>query len=87
MRGRVRSYRDGPAITVVLQHDLTDAAYDLPLTLKTDVPTEWAAVDVRQGDRSLRVAIRRDGANAYVDYPAMPNAEDVTLTEAGAPAR
>lgn len=83
--GSVRSYRDGPAITVVLRHDLTDAAYDLPLTLRTDVPPGWAAVDVRQGGRSLRAAIRRDGANASVRYQAMPNGENVTLTETGPP--
>jgi peptidoglycan/xylan/chitin deacetylase (PgdA/CDA1 family) len=85
MHGGVRSYRAGPAISVVLRHDLTDAAYDLPLTLRTEVPADWAAADVRQGGRSQRVSVGRDGAAAYVRYRAMPNAEDVTLTEARPP--
>ena len=87
MHGSVRSYRDGPAISVVLRHDLTDAAYDLPLTLRTEVPAEWTAVEVRQGGRSRRVPVGREGPAACVRYQAVPNAEDVTLTEAGAPTR
>jgi peptidoglycan/xylan/chitin deacetylase (PgdA/CDA1 family) len=85
MRGSVHAYPDGPAISVVLRHDLTDAAYDLPLTLRTEVPAEWAAAEVRQGGRSQRVAVGRDGPVAYVRYRAMPNAEDVTLAQAGTP--
>jgi peptidoglycan/xylan/chitin deacetylase (PgdA/CDA1 family) len=87
MHASVRSYRDGPAISVVLRHDLTDAAYDLPLTLRTEVPAEWTAVEAHQGGRSRRVPVGRDGPVASVRYRAMPNAEDVTLTEAGAPTR
>ena len=67
------------------RHDLTDAAYDLPLTLRTEVPAEWTAVEARQGGRSQRAPVGREGTAAYVRYQAMPNAEDVALTEAGAP--
>jgi peptidoglycan/xylan/chitin deacetylase (PgdA/CDA1 family) len=85
MHGSVHAYRNGPAIAVVLRHDLTDAAYGLPLTLRTEVPAEWTAVDVRQGARSRQVPVRRDGVSTYVTYQAMPNAENVTLTGAAAP--
>ncbi len=87
MHASVRSYRDGSAISVVLRHDLADAAYDLPLTLRTEVPAEWAAVEVRQGGRSRRVPVGREGPAACVRYQAIPNAEDVALTGAGAPTR
>ncbi len=87
MHGTVRSYRDGAAVSVVLRHDLTDAPYDLPLTLRTEVPAGWTAVEVRQGGRAERGPVARDGAAAYVRYRAVPNAEDVTLTEAGAEPR
>ena len=87
MHASVRFYRDGPAISVVLRHDLTDAAYDLPLTLRTEVPAEWTAVEVRQGGRSRRVPVHREGSAAYARYQAMPNAEDVTLAGAGSPTR
>jgi peptidoglycan/xylan/chitin deacetylase (PgdA/CDA1 family) len=80
MHGQVHSYREGDAVSVVLRDDLTDASYDLPLTLKTCIPAEWRAVEVRQGGRSGRVeAIRLNGAN-FVLYQAMPNAEVVKIT-------
>ena len=85
MHATVRSSRDDSAISVVLRHDLTDAAYDLPLTLRTEVPADWAAADVRQGGRTQRVPVVRDAPAPYVRYEAAPNAEDVALT-AGAPA-
>jgi len=80
MHASVQSYREGAAISVVVRHDLTGAEYDLPLTLRTEVPAEWTAVDVRQGGRSRQVPVVRDGPAAYARYQAMPNAEDVTLT-------
>jgi len=39
MHGQVFSYGDGDLISVVLCSDLTDVSYDLPLTLKTYVPS------------------------------------------------
>jgi hypothetical protein len=80
MHGQVHSYREGDAVSVVLRDDLTDESYDLPLTLKTCVPAEWRAAEVRQGGRSGRVeTIRLNGAN-FVLYQAMPNAEVVKIT-------
>ena len=78
----ITSYSDGEAISVVLRSDLTDLSYDLPLTLKTYVPKEWSAVEVRQGERTQHVdVIRRNDAD-YVLYQAVPNAELVTLSRA-----
>jgi len=75
----VRTYRDRNEISVVLRDDLTDASYDLPLTLKTQVPSGWRTVEIRQGDRVKRVeASQEKGAN-YVLYQAVPNAEVVRL--------
>jgi hypothetical protein len=54
---------------------------------RTEVPAEWTAAEVRQGGRSRRVPVGHDGPAAYVRYQALPNAEDVTLAEAGGPTR
>jgi peptidoglycan/xylan/chitin deacetylase (PgdA/CDA1 family) len=79
MHSSIRSYREGNEISVVLRDDLTDASYDLPLTLKTQVPSGWRTVEVRQGDQTKREeAFQEKGAN-YVLYQAVPNAEVVTL--------
>ena len=75
----VRSYREEHEISVVLRDDLTDASYDLPLTLKTRVPSGWHTVDVRQGDQTERVEAFQQKGMSYVLYQAVPNAEVVKL--------
>ncbi len=80
MRGRVTTVRRGKSIEVDLRHDLSAEIYDLPLTLKTDVPAGWKTVEVRQGDRSAVVSSVREGRGAYVLFQAVPNAGPVSLT-------
>ena len=82
MHSGVRSYVVGNEISVVLRDDLTDASYDLPLTLKTQVPSGWHAVEVRQGDQIRRVQTFQEKGTSYVLYQAVPNAEVVTLDPA-----
>jgi hypothetical protein len=84
MHGQVVSYRDGDVISVVLRSDLTDMSYDLPLTLKTYVPKEWNTVEVRQGERTKRLAVVHTKDEGYVLYQAVPGAEAVTLSGVGA---
>jgi peptidoglycan/xylan/chitin deacetylase (PgdA/CDA1 family) len=81
-RSTVRSYRDGEVISIVLRSELRDLNYDLPLTLKTYVPSEWEAVEVRQGEQSKQVGVLRAGGAAYILYQANPNAEVVRLSRA-----
>lgn len=87
MHADVHSYVDGDAISVVLRQSLTDESYDLPLTLKTSVPSGWQRVAVRQGARSQVVPAAHDQARSYVLYQAVPNAEVVTLAAVGATSR
>jgi len=80
VQGTVTSYRDGEIVSVVLRSGITELSYDLPLTLKTYVPSEWKMVEVRQGERTKQVeVVRANGAN-YVLYQAVPNAEEVRLS-------
>ena len=79
MHSEVRSYLDGETIRVVLRNDLTDLSYDLPLTLKTNVAATWQAVEVRQGERAMRVKVVHQDGQAYVSYLAFPNAEGVVI--------
>jgi peptidoglycan/xylan/chitin deacetylase (PgdA/CDA1 family) len=78
-RSEVRTSRKGDVVEVVLRHGLDPKHYDLPLTLRTRVPSEWNAVEIRQGSRVQRVAVARDGAAATAEYQAVPNAGPVTL--------
>ncbi len=78
-----RTYRYGGVISVVLRDSLTDASYDLPLTLKTYVPANWPAVEMRQGNRTMRLEVAGDKPRGYVSYQAVPNGETITLTAVG----
>jgi peptidoglycan/xylan/chitin deacetylase (PgdA/CDA1 family) len=79
MSGRVESHVEGDRVSLVLRVALTEASYDLPLTLRTRVPPDWSTVDVRQGGRTQHVqAVSADG-ESFVLYEAVPNGEDVTL--------
>jgi peptidoglycan/xylan/chitin deacetylase (PgdA/CDA1 family) len=85
MHSGVRSYQEGNEISIVLRDDLTEAGYDLPLTLKTQVPVGWHAVQVRQGDQVKRVEAFQQKGTSYVLYQAVPNAEVITLDPAADP--
>lgn len=77
----VKAARNGDTIQVTLTHDLTDARYDLPLTLGTSVPSDWPGAEIRQGVRIWRVESVRNASAVSVLYRATPNAEPVTLTK------
>jgi peptidoglycan/xylan/chitin deacetylase (PgdA/CDA1 family) len=79
MAGRVTTVRKGETIEVDLRHDLPAGVYDLPLTLKTAVPSGWASVTVTQGEMRAIVRPTQDGRGPYVLYRAVPNAGPVTL--------
>jgi peptidoglycan/xylan/chitin deacetylase (PgdA/CDA1 family) len=81
MRGRVTTSWKGRAIQVDLRHDLPGAIYDLPLTLKTYVPSGWPSVEMKQGSRTTSARPARDARGAYVLYQAVPNAGPVTLAK------
>ena len=83
MHATVESYRYGNVISVVLRDDLKEIRYNLPLTLKTYVPSNWRAVEVRQGDRATTIETTEDKTLGYVNYQALPNAEAITLTPTG----
>ena len=77
--GTVASYKDGDSISVVLRSSVTDLGYDLPLTLKTNVPKTWKTVEVRQGEQSQHVDVFQTNGASYVLYQALPNAEVIRL--------
>ena len=80
MGARLTTVRTGRSIEVDLRHDLAAAIYDLPLTLKTSVPSGWTSVEVKQGDRTSIVGPARDKRGTFVLYQALPNAGPVSLT-------
>ena len=80
MDAKVSSETSGDEkITVRLTHSL-GARYDLPLTLKTRVPSSWSKARVQQGKDTQEVQLRKDGGETYVMYQARPNAQPIEVT-------
>jgi peptidoglycan/xylan/chitin deacetylase (PgdA/CDA1 family) len=80
MSGRVTTVRKGKAIEVDLRHDLPAEIYDLPLTLKTYVPSGWPSVEIKQGPRTVVIRPVKESRGIYVSYQAAPNAGLISLT-------
>lgn len=68
-------------ITVTLTHSLDKNMYDIPLTLKTYVPSEWKKVHVKQGGKKEIVTPLSDDKGSFVIYLASPNSDDVVVSE------
>jgi hypothetical protein len=54
--------------------------YNIPLTLKTYVPSKWKDVLVIKDNRETTVDQLHDSSGYYVLYQAIPNFGKVTLT-------
>lgn len=78
--GKASAARDGSKIDVKLVHNLNPNIYNLPLTLKTYVPSGWKSVRLKQGNHESTEETRTDNAGTYVLYEARPNGPDIELT-------
>ena len=59
----------------------TSALYDLPLTVRTQVPVEWKAAVVVQDSKQVSVPV----ISGVVQYDALPNAGSIAITESPLP--
>lgn len=73
MNATVAAEESGDELVVSLTHSLDGGWYDLPLTLETEVPTDWRTVIVRQGDREQKVDVQINEDGGFVLYQAVPN--------------
>ncbi|HET7002344.1 MAG TPA: polysaccharide deacetylase family protein [Puia sp.] len=71
--------KDG-RISVSLTHSLNKAEYDMPLTLRTNVPDKWNRVIVIQGASQKTVEVQHDEKGAFILYQVVPNTTDVILS-------
>ena len=80
MNSTVKAVPGNRKIAVKLTHSLDKTLYDLPLTLKTYIPSGWKQVQVKQGNNNKRLAPQQDAKGAYVLYQVQPNAADIELS-------
>jgi peptidoglycan/xylan/chitin deacetylase (PgdA/CDA1 family) len=81
MHASVKTGKTGDHIIVHLQHSLNANTYNVPLTLKTYVPTEWKKVKVKQDGVQKQVQAQRDGKGNYILYTVHPNKGAIELSK------
>lgn len=80
MDAEVSAEMSGEEIIIELTHSL-GSRYDLPLTLKTRVPSSWSKARVQQGPDTQQVNVQADEeSEPYVMYQARPNAQPIRVT-------
>ena len=67
-------------LAVNLVHNLDKTMYDLPLTLKTYVPSSWEEIKVRQGKQTKNLKPQQDAGGSFVLYQAIPNSDQIVLS-------
>lgn len=80
MDASIRYSRNHDTIQIELIHDLDPELYNLPMTLKTYVPAAWMNVTFNQEGKSFTIRTEIDEDGHYVQYNALPNAEEIILT-------
>jgi hypothetical protein len=79
MNSTVKSFRDRDQIQVNLSHDLDQSLYNLPLTLKTDIPDRWKEITVIQNGLELDYEIISGKQDRSVMYSALPGVNPVII--------
>ena len=82
MEAQISFTNNQDQLSIQLTHNLDPKLYDLPLTLKTYIPSNWKEVEITQGKISKHVKAGKDENGQYVVYQAIPNQEDIVLANA-----
>ena len=72
-------------IVLSLTDTLDDAIYSEPLTIRSEVPSSWALVNVQQGSSITTVASAVEGATTVIYYKAIPDGGLITLQDVTTP--
>jgi peptidoglycan/xylan/chitin deacetylase (PgdA/CDA1 family) len=81
MNAEVKNTIEGDKIIIELRHNLDPGLYDLPLTLKTYVPSDWENIKVTQRGKDLGMKISNDEGGQFVHYQAYANLQDIIVTK------
>ena len=79
MSAKINVKERGEKIVFTLDQSLDRSVYDLPLTLKTYVPSEWKEVMVKQGEKSAKLNPQSDKEGSYIMYQVVPGGGEVEL--------
>jgi len=79
IREREHARITSTATTVTLTHTLDKKMYDLPLTVKTYIPSTWKSATVTQNKKVQHPTPQRDAEGVYILYQLTPNTTPATL--------
>ena len=71
------------AIAVTITSDLDAEVYNVPMTVKTYVPSGWKSANLSKGEASESLAILKDEKGSYVLYSLKLGEGEVILEEEG----
>ena len=80
MNASIKTTEKKNKLAVNLVHNLDKTMYDLPLTLKTYVPSSWEEIKVRQGEQTKNLKPQQDAGGSFVLYQAIPNSDQIVLS-------
>jgi hypothetical protein len=80
MNSRVTTQENEGTTIVTLTNSMDKTMYDIPLTLKTYVSSEWKEVLVKQGNEMKHIRPHHDSKGNYVLYQAFPDTGIIELT-------
>ena len=80
MNSVINTEKKGSKITVDITNTLGTTMYNIPLTVKTYIPSKWENVKVMQDENVTTVPQKQDSTGYYVLYYATPNIGIVTLS-------
>jgi len=72
---------DEDKISISLTHSLDTDIYNLSLTLKTYVPSDWKKVNLNQGDKVQNPEIQTDEDGMFVVYQAVPGNLEIIMAK------
>src|SRR6185436_4541063 len=75
----VESKLAGDVIEVSVKHSLDPKLYDLPLTARTTIPSDWKIARFRQGNDVRWLPVHREAGETFVVYRIAPNVTPATI--------
>jgi peptidoglycan/xylan/chitin deacetylase (PgdA/CDA1 family) len=80
MHATITAKETGGKIIVDLTHSLDGSMYDIPLTVRTYVPTNWKQVQVEHEDKIQTIATGTNDKGTFVLYQLRPNKGSAELS-------
>ena len=81
MNTKIESGSGTDTIALSLTCNLDPQIYDLPLTLKTEVPVDWQSAILQQGDKNTILSVEKNGETAFVQYRVVPNVSKIKISK------